>query len=70
MAVLRKNELRDMGAAEMREKVQELYSEIMSERAKISSGGLPDNPGKLNSMKKAIARIKTIAGEKGYKLDG
>ena len=68
MAVIRKNELKEMPEAELREKLNELRQELMSQNAKISSGGLPDNPGKLGEIKRTIARIHTIAGEKGYKI--
>jgi large subunit ribosomal protein L29 len=58
-----------MPEAELMAKMNELRQELMTERAKISSGGLPDNPGKIREIKKAIARIYTTAGEKGYKID-
>ena len=69
MAVLRKNEIKEMPEAELRSKMNELKQELMTERAKISSGGLPDNPGKIREIKKSVARIYTIAGEKGYNID-
>ena len=68
MALLRRNEVREMGKGELKEKLNELEAELMSERAKVASGGLPDNPGKLNQIRKAIARIKTISEEKGYRI--
>lgn len=70
MPVLRKNEVRDMSGAELKDKINDMQEELMSERAKIASGGLPDNPGKLRELKKSIARIKTMAREKGYRIDG
>jgi large subunit ribosomal protein L29 len=68
VAVVRKNELKELAEAELREKLNELRQELMSQNAKIASGGLPDNPGKLGEIKRTIARIYTIAGEKGYKI--
>jgi len=69
MAIIRKRDIREMPQKEMVEKLREIRQEVMSERAKISSGGLPDNPGKLAELRKVIARIKTIAGERGYNID-
>lgn len=69
MAILRNNEIKELSANDMKAKITELRREVMSERAKIASGGAPDNPGKLREIKKVIARILTIAGEKGYKID-
>lgn len=69
MAVIRIRELRNMSQKDLNEKLADIRKEVMSERAKIATGGLPDNPGKLAEMRKVIARIKTITVEKGYKID-
>ena len=68
MAVLRKSEVRELGEKEVQEKLDTIHAEIASEQAKISSGNVPDNPGKLAELKRTVARIKTIAKEKGYNI--
>ena len=70
MSILRKSEINELGPEQLKEKAQELKKEIMAEKSKIASGGALDNPGKFIELKRTIARIKTIAREKGYKIDG
>lgn len=69
MAIIRNSELRALGEKEMNEKLAEISKEITGQSAKLAAGGIADNPGKLSEMKKVIARIKTIAQEKKYKLN-
>jgi large subunit ribosomal protein L29 len=69
MAVIRNDELRSLSEKELNEKLTEFGAEIRNQKAKTSAGGLADNPGKLSEMKKVVARIKTIAKEKNYKIN-
>ena len=69
MAVIRKKELKGMGIEEMKTKLKELRQELLSMRAKTASTKVPDNSGKYKQMKKIIARIRTIAGERRFKVD-
>ncbi len=69
MAIIRRKELHTIPESELKEKLKELQQELMSQRAKMASGGLPDNPGKIREIKRTIARLKTIAGMRGYKID-
>ena len=57
-------ELRDTSGKELGERVVELRAELSRERALISSGTKPENPGKIKRMRKTIARILTILNEK------
>ena len=57
-------ELRGMGAAELKMKMQELYKELMKDNAQVATGTIPKNPGKLKLAKKTIARIKTLLSQK------
>ena len=57
-------ELRGMGDAELKQKMQELYKELMKDNAQVATGTIPKNPGKLKLAKKTIARIKTILAGK------
>jgi len=59
MAILKAKKIREMGEKERNEKLNELRQQIMKERSKLASTGIPDNPGKLKEMRKTIARIHT-----------
>ncbi|MBW2970210.1 50S ribosomal protein L29 [Candidatus Woesearchaeota archaeon] len=60
-------ELRGMGKEELKQKMQELYKEIMKDNAQVAIGTIPKNPGKLKLAKKTIARIKTILAQEVQK---
>ena len=57
-------ELRTLGETELKQKVQELYKELMKDNAQIATGTIPKNPGKIRMTKKTIARIKTLLAQK------
>jgi large subunit ribosomal protein L29 len=61
---MKAKEARQMGLAALHEKVAELRSELAKEKALASGGTRPENPGKIKSIRRAIARILTIAREK------
>ncbi|SDX99182.1 50S ribosomal protein L29 [Halobellus clavatus] len=65
MAILYTEEIRDMTAAEREAELEELETELLNTRAVQAAGGAPENPGRVNELKKTIARIKTIQHEKG-----
>jgi len=67
MAVLRKDEIRDMDAAEIEEKMRELKQELLKINMQIAAGGAPENPGRIRAIRRTIARMKTIRAEKGVK---
>jgi ribosomal protein L29 len=56
-------ELRGLGQPELKQKMNELYKELMKDNAQVAIGTIPKNPGKLRLAKKTIARIKTILAE-------
>ena len=58
-------ELRTLGENELKQKMSELYKELMKDNAQVATGTIPKNPGKLRLTKKTIARIKTILASKG-----
>lgn len=65
MAILRSEEIRDLSAEELEEKLAELRNELLRERSNIASGGTSENPGRLKEIRRTIARILTI--KKGVK---
>jgi len=63
MAILKPDEIRDMNVEEMVAEVAELRSELARERAVAAAGGSLDNPGRVQELKRTIARILTIMKE-------
>ncbi len=64
MAILRVDEVRKMNLDERQEELDKLKLELIRERAIASAGGAPENPGRIKELRRTIARIKTIQGEK------
>jgi large subunit ribosomal protein L29 len=48
----------------LHEKVAELKEELAKEKALVAGGTRPENPGKIRSVRKTIARILTVINEK------
>ena len=65
MAILYPDEIRDMTAAERQSELEELETELLNTKAQQAAGGMPESPGRVNELKKTIARIKTIQSEEG-----
>ena len=57
-------ELRDMSAAELEQKAQELDEQLFRLRLQKSMGQL-ESASKLRPMRKDLARIRTLLKEKG-----
>ena len=60
------NEIRDLNASEMEQKIAGLKEELFNLRFQIATGRL-ENPMRIREVKKAIARIKTIQRESEIK---
>ena len=60
------NEIRNLTAAEMDEKVAGLKEELFNLRFQLATGQL-ENPGRIRDVKKTIARIKTVQREEELK---
>ncbi|MDG5775728.1 50S ribosomal protein L29 [Haloarculaceae archaeon H-GB2-1] len=65
MTILHPEEIRDMTPAEREAELEELETELLNAQAVKAAGGMPENPGEIKELRKAIARIKTIQGEDG-----
>ncbi len=52
-----------MRANERQKQLDELTSELLRERALISAGGAPENPGRSKELRRTIARLHTIIAE-------
>jgi large subunit ribosomal protein L29 len=58
------DEIRKMSEEKMMKELEDLNSELIRERGIISSGGAPENPGRMREVRRTIARIKTIKKER------
>ena len=56
------NDIRNMSAAEMEQKVSGLKEELFNLRFHLATGQL-ENPMRIREVKKTIARIKTVQRE-------
>jgi len=65
MAILYTGEIRDMTPAERAVELETRETELLNTRAQQAAGGMPESPGRVNELKKTIARIKTIQAEEG-----
>jgi large subunit ribosomal protein L29 len=61
VAILTADEIRNMD--ELKQRKTDLQKELVQEKGQIEVGGFTDNPGRINEMKKTIARIKTVLRE-------
>jgi large subunit ribosomal protein L29 len=63
------SDLRDMSEVELREHLQTARRELFGLRFQHVTGEL-DNTAGLKKAKKEIARVLTVANERGIKIDG
>ncbi|QXM07319.1 50S ribosomal protein L29 [Crassaminicella indica] len=63
---MKANKLRDMTVQELNNKLIELKNELFNLRFQLATGQL-ENPMKVKSVRKDIARTKTILREKELK---
>ena len=61
------SEMRGMEPAALKERVVELKAEIAKEKALVAGGTRPENPGKIKSVRKEVARLLTVIKEKERK---
>ena len=59
---MKAQEIRDLSEKERQEKVADLGQEIFNLRFQLATGKI-ENPSRLKSLRRDIARIKTIQGE-------
>ncbi|MHA1683374.1 MAG: 50S ribosomal protein L29 [Promethearchaeota archaeon] len=60
MAKLKKNKIKEMSLEEKTKKLEEYKEELAYQRNLLASGNTTDSPGKIKSIKKTIARLKTF----------
>lgn len=65
--IVRPKDLRDMTEEDARKKLMDVQAELMRQKGKITSGGAPENPGRMKLLKRTVARILTIMKQRGIK---
>ena len=60
---MKANEIRNMSSEDLNNKVNELKNELFNLRFRLATGQL-DNPSSIKSVKRDIARVKTIIRER------
>jgi large subunit ribosomal protein L29 len=70
MAIIRKKEAREMNPAMLEQKLEELSTELNSERGTVASGGKASNPGRIRELRRTIARLLTIDRESQNRPEG
>ncbi len=64
MAIIRKNELKQMNEKALSDKLLELKKELVKINAQIAMRTTPENPGRIREIKKTIAKIETAKKNK------
>ena len=59
MAIFRAIEIAQFSDAELVEYEEKLQLELIQHYGKVSDGGAQENPGKIQEVRRTIARIKT-----------
>jgi large subunit ribosomal protein L29 len=67
MPIIRIDELRQMTPEKRTEKLEELKTELSKMRTLINAGGSIENPGRVKSLRRAIAKIETIINKEKFK---
>jgi len=63
MSIVRPKEIRGMSDEQVAKQLKDLQNELLKERAITSTGGAPENPGRIRELRRTIARILTIQKE-------
>ncbi|PLW80265.1 50S ribosomal protein L29 [Candidatus Woesearchaeota archaeon] len=61
---MKTKEIRNLSAEEQNKKIDEAKKELIKLNAQVSTGQGSKNSGQVKTIKKTIARIKTIQNEK------
>ncbi len=57
-----------MSREEKLKKLRELELELLKLRTMVRSGGAVENPGRINLVRRDIARLKMALCEEGYRV--
>ncbi len=65
MAIIKKNEMKQLKAESLGKKLLDLRKELVKINIQISLGTLPENPGRVREIKKTIARLIALKNNTG-----
>jgi large subunit ribosomal protein L29 len=65
MEEMKAKSIRKMNKEEIEKKYADLREELMRERGISAMGGAPPSPGKIESLRRQIARMETVMRESG-----
>ena len=65
---MKNKDIRNLSGDELNKKVSELKNELFNLRFQLATGQL-DNPSTIKSVKKDIARVKTIQKERELNME-
>lgn len=68
MVVIRMKDIIEMDAPTLKAKLADLSNELNSERGIVAAGGKATNAGRMKELRRTIARIHTVARERGTDL--
>lgn len=60
MAIIKKKQLKELNITDVKKRLLELRLDLAKDRAQISVGGSPPNPGKTREKRRTIARLLTL----------
>ena len=64
---MKANELRELGAEELEQRIREKAKELADMRLKHKSGTAIDKPVRMRTMRREVARMKTVQTERRTK---
>jgi large subunit ribosomal protein L29 len=64
MPIMRVKEIRGMSSEERIRKLGEFRTELLRLRTMVKAGGSVENPARIKELRRVIARILTIQGER------
>ncbi len=64
MALIKKKELKTLSKEDMEKRLEELRKELIKLNAQVARGTPPENPGKIRTVKRTIARLLTFIHQK------
>jgi len=67
LPIVRMKEIRDMTSEQRQQKLEELRTELSKMRTLINAGGSVENPGRVRTLRKSIAQLKTVMNEESLK---
>lgn len=65
--MVKKRKFREMTLDELQKQLQDAGAELFRERSSKATTGRPANPGRLKTLRRTLAVIKTLLKQRGLK---